>query len=97
MMASIQRRERLEAAPPTIHVSSGAEVERLSLRDASVVNEAGTPLDLLVNDGAIGVLQFCNVFVKAEGGEPRGHVVVNRGTIGETQVANCARENLLSD
>ncbi len=97
MMANIQRRERLEAAPPTIHVSSGAEVERLSLRDASVVNEAGTPLDLLVNDGAIGVLQLCNVFVKAEGGEPRGHVVVNRGTIGETQVANCARENLLSD
>ena len=96
-LANIQRREQLEAAPSTIHVCEGAEVECLSLRDVSTVNEASTPLDLLVNEGAIGVLQLSNVLAQAEGGAPRGHMVVNRGTIGETQTSNCASVNLAAE
>lgn len=96
-LANIIRRERLENAPPTISVSNGATIERLEISEASVINEAATPLDFLVNNGAISALQLANIYLKAEGGPPRGHAVVNHQTSTGEQRSNCLAENVVTD
>ena len=93
-LANILRRESLENAPATIHVSNGATVERLAIRDVTVTNQARTPLDFLVNDGTISLLQLANVYLRSEGGEPRGHALLNHKTITKVQRENCLTENL---
>lgn len=96
-LANILRRESLENAPPTIFVSSESAVEHLGIRDVSVTNQAGTPLDFLVNNGTISALQLANVYLKAEGGKPRGHALVNGKTINGVQLGNCVAVNMLPE
>lgn len=94
-LANILRRERLENAPPTVFVSKAATVEHLEIRGACVTNDALTPLDFLVNEGVIDSLHLTDVYLKVSGGEPRGHLLANRGTIRRQARANCRVVNLL--
>jgi hypothetical protein len=96
-LANILRRESLENAPPTIFVSRNATVAHLAIRDVSVTNQARTPLDFLVNDGTISLLQLANIYLEAKGGEPRGHAVVNHNSITRVQMGNCQADNLVRD
>ncbi len=94
-LVNILRRERLENAPPTVFVSKNATVEHLGIRGACVTNEALTSLDFLVNEGIVDSLHLADVHLKVSGGERRGHLLVNHGTINRQARSNCQMDNLL--
>jgi len=81
LINNLLRTEGLDEAPPCIHIGEGARVERLGISQVSLVNQAETPLDFLYNEGHIESLSLSNVHCRAEGGEPRGVMVRNAGTI----------------
>jgi hypothetical protein len=88
-LQNILRRERLENAPPTLFISENATIDHLAISNASIINEASTPLDFLVNEGTIGSLQMGNVYIKASIGDGKGNMLVDRGSIGEQTCCNC--------
>lgn len=94
LVNNLIRTERVADAPPCFHISEGARVEHLGLCNASLVNLAATPLDLLHNEGLIESLALVNVHGRAEGGEPRGVLLRNRGTIEQRELANVTVRNL---
>jgi hypothetical protein len=78
-LANLTRRERLENAPPLLVVEKDATVEHLAIRQARVINEASTPLDVLVNHGTIRGLRMDAVHVEPENGAAGVRVATNRG------------------
>jgi hypothetical protein len=94
LVQNLVRTEALEGAPPCLQVAAGAHVDHLSITSASVTNLAATPLDFLVNEGAIESLNLLNVDCRAVVDAPRSVVLRNAGTVGHRQITNTAAHNL---
>lgn len=62
-LTNIHRRELLENAPPTFYISENSSVENLCLSNISIINEASTPLEFMVNKGEILNMQKTNVYI----------------------------------
>jgi len=88
-LQNIIRRERLENAPPTVFVSENSTIDHLAISNASINNEASTPLDFIVNEGTIGSLQISSVHMNASEDDAKGNMLVNRGSIRQQTCSNC--------
>ena len=81
---------RTEATLPAddVHIEPGAIVENLVLDDVTLENRCAAPISLLHNRGTMGNLALLNVYAKAEGASPGGHIVQNAGTISRSHQTN---------
>jgi hypothetical protein len=92
-IADFHRTEAVWAAE-TISISPKATIESLQMSNVSLINRTEFPIDVLKNQGTIGCLGMTNVYAKAEGGQPRGAVVRNSGTIRQPAMQQILTDNV---
>jgi hypothetical protein len=95
---TIRNYHRTEAiATDDIYIGSGATVRYLGLNDISIINRTNLGTALLNNKGAIETLNMANIYMRAEDGSPRGHLIDNSGRIHRKNLANVQGLNLAAE
>lgn len=84
-------------ATPDIAIEAGATVRHLSLNYCTVVNETAGGITTLLNRGKIETLSMTDLYARAEGTPPRGHLLENTGMIGAEHRNGVFPTNLAAD
>ena len=93
---TIRDYHRTETASPVsdILIDPLCQIENLNISDFSSINKTPGEYFTIENRGAIGVLNIANMFVKSEGGVPRGMLLGGGGAIETKNIANAQGINL---
>ncbi len=87
-ISNMHRTEMFQNASDSIVVDANAVVDCLTLSNLSLVNNTSQPISVLTNRGAIHALNAINISASAATQPPPESVIVNKGEIGQKNVAN---------